>query len=99
MFMENLASAAQNVFTNQLKTNLGQYAPAVDAGAIVPAGATELQRQVPEKLYQAVLFAHNWALDQTLCASAALCCLGLVGVLGLERISVKEMKVKGSGNT
>ena len=53
MFMENLASAvmvsvAQNVFTNQLKTYLGEYVHAIDAGAIVSAGATELQRQVPE---------------------------------------------------
>ena len=103
MFMENLASAvmvsvAQKLFTNQLKTNLGQYAPPVDAGAIVLAGATELQRQVPEELYQAVLFAHNKALDQTLRVSVALSCLGFVGVLGLEGISVKK-KMEDSGNT
>lgn len=93
-----MVSVAQNVFTNQLKANLGEYAPAVDAGAIVSAGATELQRQVPEELYQAVQFAYNKALDQTFYVGVALSCLGLVGVLGLEWISVKEKKVKHSGS-
>lgn len=103
MFVENLASAimvsvAQNVFTNQLKTNLGEYAPSVDAGAIVSSGATELQTQVPEKLYQVVLFAYNKALDQTFYVGVALSCLGIIGVLGLEWISVKGKKTTGSND-
>ncbi|KAJ5355441.1 uncharacterized protein N7496_012653 [Penicillium cataractarum] len=103
MFVENLTSAimvsvAQNVFTNQLKTNLGEYATAVDYGAIVSAGATELQTQVPEKLYQAVLFAYNKALDQTFYVGVALACLGIIGVLSLEWISVKGKKATGSND-
>lgn len=97
MFTENLASAimvsvAQNVFTNQLKTNLVEYAPAIDATAVVSAGATEVQQLVPEKLYQVVLFAYNKALDQTFYVGVALSCLGIIGVLGLEWISVKGKK-------
>ncbi|KAJ5875635.1 uncharacterized protein N7473_012982 [Penicillium subrubescens] len=101
MFTENLASAimvsvAQNVFTNQLKTNLSEYAPAVDASAVISAGATEVQQLVPEKLYQVVLFAYNKALDQTFYVGVALSCLGIIGVLGLEWISVKGKKGKDS---
>jgi hypothetical protein len=103
MFTENLVSAimvsvAQNVFTNQLKTNLGEYAPAVDASAVVSAGATEIQQLVPEKLYQVVLFAYNKALDQTFYVGVALSCLGIIGVLGLEWISVKGKKGKDSND-
>jgi hypothetical protein len=103
MFTENLASAvmvsvAQNVFTNQLKANLGEYAPAVDAGAVISAGATEIQRLVPEKLYQVILFAYNKALAQAFYVGVALSCLGIIGVLGLEWISVKGTKEKDSND-
>lgn len=81
-----------------MKTNLGEYAPAVNYGAIVSAGATELQKQAPAELYQAVLFAYNRALDQTFYIAVALPCLGLVGVLGLELTFVKEKKATDSGN-
>jgi hypothetical protein len=93
-----MVSVAQNVFTNQLKTNLGEYAPAVDAGAVISAGATEVQQLVPEKLYQVVLFAYNKALDQTFYVGVALSCLGIIGVFGLEWISVKEKKAKDSND-
>ncbi|KAF3401555.1 Efflux pump roqT [Penicillium rolfsii] len=99
MFAENLFSAimvsvAQNVFTNQLKTNLGEYVPTVDATVVVSAGATEVQQLVPEKLYQVFLFAYNKALNQTFYVGVALSCLGIIGVLGLEWISVKGEKGK-----
>lgn len=66
MFTENLTSAvmvlvAKNVFPNQLKTNSGIFAPAVDASAVVAGGATEIRDSVPQGLYHAVLFAYKKA--------------------------------------
>lgn len=61
---------------------------------LVPIGPPDLT----EELYQAVLFAYNKALDQIFYVGVVLSCLRLVGVLGLEWISVKERKVKDSGN-
>ncbi|KAJ5796867.1 uncharacterized protein N7518_005407 [Penicillium psychrosexuale] len=94
IFTENLASAvfvsvAQNVFTNQLKTNMAQYAPGVDATEIIAAGATKFKSQLPRELSNAVLFAYNKALDQTFYVGVALSCFGILGVLGLEWLSVK----------
>ncbi|KAJ5125093.1 uncharacterized protein N7515_008918 [Penicillium bovifimosum] len=97
IFTENLASAvfvsvAQNVFTNQLKTNIAQYAPDVDASVIIAAGATEFKSRIPQDMYDAVLFAYNKALDQTFYVGVALSCFGVLGVFGLEWLSVKGGK-------
>jgi hypothetical protein len=99
IFTENLASAvfvsvAQNVFTNQLKTNIAQYAPDVDASVIITAGATEFKSRIPKAMYDSVLFAYNKALDQTFYVGVALSCFGILGVLGLEWLSVKGDKRK-----
>jgi hypothetical protein len=103
IFTENLASAvfvsvAQNVFTNQLKTNIAQYAPDVDASAIIAAGATEFMAQVPEGLLDAVLFAYNKALDQTFYVGVALSCFGIFGIFGMEWLSVKGKQDKDVSN-
>jgi hypothetical protein len=101
IFTENLASAvfvsvAQNIFTNQLKTNIAQYAPDVDASTIISAGATEFMAQVPERLVDSVLFAYNKSLDQTFYVGVALSCFAIFGVLGLEWLSVKKDNSKDS---
>ncbi|KAI1831427.1 hypothetical protein DTO006G1_7334 [Penicillium roqueforti] len=104
IFTENLTSAvfvsvAQNVFTNQLKTNMAQYAPDVDATEIIAAGATKFKSQVPKELYDVVLLAYNKALDQTFYVSVALSCFGILGVLGLEWLSVKGKNDDTSDDT
>jgi hypothetical protein len=89
IFTENLASTvfvsvAQNIFTNQLKTNIAHYGPDVDASAIIAAGVTEFMTRAPEGLIDAVLFAYNESLDQTFYVGVTLSCFGIFCVLGLK---------------
>ncbi|KAE8356484.1 major facilitator superfamily domain-containing protein [Aspergillus coremiiformis] len=95
LFTENLSAAvfvsvAQNVFSNQLKTNLATYAPDADARAILSGGATEVKSLVPQSLYPAVLFAYNKALNQTFYVGVALSCCAVLGFLGMQWVSVKK---------
>ncbi|KAB8209101.1 major facilitator superfamily domain-containing protein [Aspergillus parasiticus] len=95
IFTENLSAAvfvsvAQNVFSNQLRTNLATYVPEADASTILSGGATDIKNLVPQELYQAVLFAYNKALDQTFYVGVALSCCAVLGVLGMQWVSVKK---------
>ncbi|KAL2830522.1 major facilitator superfamily domain-containing protein [Aspergillus cavernicola] len=97
MFLENLSAAVfvsvgQNVFTNQLRTNVGIYAPGVDTAALIDGGATEIKNTVPDVFYEAVLFAYNKALTQTFYVGVALSCIGIVGVVFMEWVNVKGKK-------
>ncbi|KAL4814990.1 major facilitator superfamily domain-containing protein [Aspergillus spinulosporus] len=96
MFLENLSAAVfvsvgQNVFSNQLKTNVQIYAPSVDAARLIDGGATEVRNLVTdETVYQAVLRAYNKALTQTFYVGVGLSCIGIVGVVFLQWINVKK---------
>lgn len=95
IFTENLSAAvfvsvAQNVFSNQLRTNLATYVPEADASAILSGGATDIKNFVPQELYQGVLFAYNKALDQTFYVGVALSCCAILGTLGMQWVSVKK---------
>ncbi|PIG79519.1 efflux pump antibiotic resistance protein [Aspergillus arachidicola] len=95
IFTENLSAAvfvsvAQNVFSNQLRTNLATYVPEADTSTILSGGATDIKNLVPQELYQAVLFAYNKALDQTFYVGVALSCCAVLGVLGMQWVSVKK---------
>lgn len=97
IFTENLASAvfvsvAQNVFTNQLKTNVATMVPDADVGALLDGGATEIKGVVPQKLYDAVLVAYNLSLTQTFYVGVALSCCAVLGTLVMEWVSVKGKK-------
>ncbi|PKX90121.1 MDR family MFS transporter [Aspergillus novofumigatus IBT 16806] len=94
IFTENLASAvmvsvAQNVFTNQLQTNLAKYVPKADSDVILHAGATEIKNLIPADLYDAVIFAYNKALCQTFYVGVTLSCCAVFGVLALKWVNVK----------
>ncbi|RDW79066.1 MDR family MFS transporter [Aspergillus mulundensis] len=101
MFLENLSAAVfvsvgQNVFSNQLKSNVGIYAPSVDAAELVERGATEVRSLVGDgPVYQAVLFAYNKALTQTFYVGVGLSCIGIFGVVVMEWINVKKGAKKG----
>ncbi|KAL6230016.1 hypothetical protein BDW75DRAFT_234750 [Aspergillus navahoensis] len=84
MFLENLSAAVfvsvgQNVFSNQLKTNVEIYAPSVDTALLIDGGATE-----------AVLVAYNKALTQTFYVGVGLSCIGIFGVVFMQWINVKK---------
>ncbi|KAB8271009.1 major facilitator superfamily domain-containing protein [Aspergillus minisclerotigenes] len=95
IFTENLSAAvfvsvAQNVFSNQLRTNLATYVPEADASTVLSGGATDIKNLVPQELYEAVLLAYNKALDQTFYVGVALSCCAVLGVLGMQWVSVKK---------
>ncbi|EEH33074.1 MFS transporter [Paracoccidioides lutzii Pb01] len=99
MFSENLAAAimvsvAQNVFTNQLMRNLGTHVPGFDGHSILTIGATQIKNKVPPELYDAVLIAYNRSLAQTFYVGVGLSCIGLLGVVWLEWLSVNKVKDK-----
>ncbi|KAL3452315.1 major facilitator superfamily domain-containing protein [Aspergillus insuetus] len=99
MFLENLSAAVfvsvgQNVFGNQLTTNVRIYAPEVDTTKLIEGGATEIQQNVPQVFYDAVLFAYNKALTQTFYVGVALSCVGILGVVVMEWVNVKAVKGK-----
>ncbi|KAL5045882.1 hypothetical protein BDW71DRAFT_214832 [Aspergillus fruticulosus] len=84
MFLENLSAAVfvsvgQNVFSNQLKTNVEVYAPSIDTARLIDGGATE-----------AVLIAYNKALRQTFYVGVGLSCIGIFGVVFMQWINVKK---------
>jgi hypothetical protein len=100
IFTENLASAvfvsvAQNVFTNQLRANVAMFAPEVNADALLDGGATEIKAHIPSgRVYDAVLFAYNRALNQTFYVGLALSCCAILGAAAMEWVSVKGEKKK-----
>ncbi|KAL4735815.1 major facilitator superfamily domain-containing protein [Aspergillus similis] len=93
MFLENLSAAVfvsvgQNVFSNQLKTNVEIYAPSVDTARLVDGGATE-----------AVLKAYNKALTQTFYVGVGLSCIGIFGVVFMQWINVKKSEKETKSQT
>ncbi|KAF9895123.1 hypothetical protein FE257_000025 [Aspergillus nanangensis] len=95
IFTENLSAAvmvsvAQNVFTNQLKTNILTDVPGVDVAAILDGGATSVKSLVPENLYAPVLVAYNRALGETFYVGLGLSCLATLGALALQWVSVRK---------
>ncbi|KAL5343543.1 major facilitator superfamily domain-containing protein [Aspergillus crustosus] len=97
MFLENLSAAVfvsvgQNVFSNQLSTNVRHYAPSVDTARLIEGGATEVKNSVPGALYDAVIYAYNKALMETFYVGVALSVVGIFGVVFMEWINVKGTK-------
>ena len=103
MFTESLPSAVmvsvtENDYTNQLETNLGLYAPSIDAKSLVSGGATAIRSEVPQALFHTVLFAYDKVMDQMFYVGVAWSCCSILGVLGLEWLSVKSKKIEGSNS-
>ncbi|KAF9882704.1 hypothetical protein FE257_005512 [Aspergillus nanangensis] len=96
-FTQTLSSAVflsvgQSVFQNQLIVNLHQYAPSVDASAVIAGGVTAIRDNVSSKLLPSALAAYNDSIMQTFYVAVAMAALSLVGALCLDWISLKDSK-------
>ncbi|KAL9613423.1 MAG: hypothetical protein Q9167_002021 [Letrouitia subvulpina] len=84
-------SAAQNVFSSHLISNLRQF-PIIDPRTIIDVGATALRKVfLPDDLPE-VLIAYNKAIIQTYYIALGASCSSILGGLFMEWRSVKGMK-------
>jgi hypothetical protein len=88
------ASAAQNVFTNQLIKNLMSRVPEFNAAEVLTAGATEIKNIVPKEYLTQVISAYNDAITQTFYVSVALAALAAFPLIFVQWISVKGKKIE-----
>ncbi|KAJ5367953.1 Efflux pump roqT [Penicillium cataractarum] len=87
-------SVAQNIFQNQLVTNIRADAPTANAAELVAAGATMLRTVVSGPVLERVLVAYNDAITQTFYVAVAMGALSLIGPIFVEWLSVKGKKVE-----
>ncbi|KAJ4258162.1 hypothetical protein NW762_008303 [Fusarium torreyae] len=103
MFVQMLGGAlfvsvAQNIFTNELVTNLMALGiPDLHPEAIVHAGATSLRAMVDPSALPEVLLAYNAALVKTFQLALILSCLSVLGAMGVEWKSVKGKELAPGG--
>ncbi|KAI2625238.1 MFS general substrate transporter [Xylaria nigripes] len=93
-FSQTLSSAiflavAQNIFQNQLFSNLTAHAPEVDAASVISMGATGFRKSVPPDQLPAVLRAYNKAIMQTFYLGVASSALSILGPIFMDWISLK----------
>ncbi|PLB49198.1 putative MFS toxin efflux pump [Aspergillus steynii IBT 23096] len=94
MFLQTLGGAvfvsvAQNVFNNQLRTNLHTMAPHVDSDKVISAGATMLRKVVDKVDLDGVLRAYSDSITHTFYISVATAAMAFFAALGVQWISVK----------
>lgn len=87
-------SVGQNLFTNQLVTNLVADVPNIDPSIVLKVGATNLRHAVDPSNLSGVLTAYNGALIQAFRVSLAMACFSVIGALGMEWKSVKGKKLE-----
>lgn len=88
-------AVAQNIFTNQLVSNVAAAnIEGLNPAAVLATGATELKNVFPEKFLPAVLSAYNGALTQAFYVSAGTACITIIGALCIEWKSVKGKKIE-----
>lgn len=100
MFTQTLGGAlfisvAQNVFQNQLISNIeGANIQGLNPDAVLAIGATELDSIVDKGAMPAVLTAYNDAIITTFYISTATACISFVAAICIEWKSVKGKKVE-----
>ena len=83
-------SVAQNVFQNRLMASISEYAPMMNPGAIIQAGAANLAQKIPKEILPPVLYAYNIAVTQTFYVSVAAAALSFVGASLVEWKSMRR---------
>ena len=102
VFLQTLGGAlfvsiGENTFSNNLVQYLHQYAPDLNPGVILSAGATNIKNAVaPDKL-PAVLLAYNNSITQTFIVCTAMACASIIGALIVEWKSVKGQSMEMGG--
>ncbi|KAI9731552.1 MAG: hypothetical protein M1834_004672 [Cirrosporium novae-zelandiae] len=93
-------SVSEAVFTSKLSSGLSAAIPGLDKSSILNAGATDLRTLIPAKYLKTVLRVYNDAVIQTWYVALALACLSILGVIGMEWVSVKpEQPTKESSRS
>ncbi|KAL9583274.1 MAG: hypothetical protein Q9212_002797 [Teloschistes hypoglaucus] len=93
-------SAAENIFTNNLLTNLRQSLPSIDPAVVLAAGATQLRKVVEAQglgtgAVGKAVEAYSGALAKAWQMATGLACLTLLGAAAMEWRSVKGEDGKG----
>lgn len=87
----------QTIFTNSLSELIPQYAPGVDAQAIIDAGSTKFREVVASDQLAEVMVAYAKSIDRTWYFDAAIAALAFVfgWLLGFKDIKKKPDGEKG----
>ena len=88
-------AVAQNVFENQLETNVRKILPGFNASSILQGGATTAIEKIPPQekgMKSALLTAYSKSITQTFYIPLALGAMSIIGALGTEWRSVKQKK-------
>lgn len=87
-------SVGENVFSNQLRSNLVKEVPNLFPEAVISAGATNLEdtTHIPAQYYPGVIVAYNEALVRCFYVGVACAVLSGVGSVFVEWKSVKKDK-------
>lgn len=80
------------IFAQTLKKKIPEYAPSVNAEAVIAAGATGFRQVVSAQNLPGVLVAYAKSIDQVFYLNVALSCAQFVFVWGVGWRSVKKGK-------
>lgn len=98
IFAQNMVTAiwltiASTIFENSLRTLIMEYAPSVDAEAVINAGATGIRDVVPAgPVLTQVLAAYSKAIDNTFYLSTASLAASLLFVWGTGWKDIRKKK-------
>ncbi|KAL8876078.1 MAG: hypothetical protein Q9198_005662 [Flavoplaca austrocitrina] len=87
-------SAAQNVFTNGILTNIAQSLPEINPELVLSAGATALRSVIEaqglgNEAVERAAEAYSGALVRAFQMATGLACVTIIGAVGMEWKSVK----------
>ncbi|KAG8629913.1 hypothetical protein KVT40_001532 [Elsinoe batatas] len=85
-------SVAQNVFNNQLLSNVVSRNIPINPAALLSEGATRLAELAPEGFLEPLREAYNAALTQTFYVTVATAALSTLGAIFIPWLSVKKEK-------
>ncbi|KAH7114392.1 MFS transporter [Dendryphion nanum] len=102
MFFNSLGGAiaiaiAQNIFVNNLASEIPKRAPGIDPRIVIAAGATYVRQVVPGDLLEGVLWAYNTAIMNAFVVAIAAGGLAVIVSFGMEWKSVKGKNLMGGG--
>ncbi|GES58230.1 MFS general substrate transporter [Aspergillus terreus] len=91
-------SVGQNVFANQLKTDLAQAVPDLDSGLVVNSGETNIQKIVPPSDLPAVKIAYNHSLTRAFLVATIMAAMTLLGSGAVEWKNIRKAPLEPKTN-
>jgi hypothetical protein len=82
----------QTTFSNGLKQGLHQYAPEVDAEAVINAGATGFRTLVAKSSLDGVIMAYSQAVSRVFYIAAGTACGAFIVCWGMGWKNIKKPK-------